>query len=818
MTVVDEKRLTEKLADQARYRSGMGGQQRAGRRLDEQEIRNQVSDLRPGLKIDIQRARLVTQAYKENDGEPIVIRRAKALANFLDNMSLYLGEHDRIVGNSSRTPDHTISYPELYSRWLDKAIDMGYKSMLTDEERAEMHEINKYWLNKSTQGLERFILADEDKPYWSYFNQGVFIWVHGYHAGQMPNYEKLFKIGLKGLLKQAQDKLAEIKSDRSLIRDNPREFLKKKAFLESVIISLEAGIRWSKRYAELARAMAREANSERRKELEQIAEACEWVPENPPRTFFEALQFWYFIFLINRVIDMQTAGIGDRFDYLFYPFFKKDKDEGRITREDAQELLEHVWIKLTEHPDLNPPIMASASKATLRYLTIGGQDSLGKDVTNELTYILMDSVKSLKLTEPMICVRLHRNTPDEFLYRFTDVLRQDAGHYGIFNDEYMVPYLMSKGIPPQDARNWAVEDCLRHTVVGKPMSHRAISGMGFALPKCMEYALNQGRDYKFFEGKQIGYPTPDPLTFTSIEDAIRAYLKQVKFFSEKVVMLANITDALEEQWLPQPFNSAMLDGCIQNATDLRELHYWHKTNMQPVGQTTVVNSLVAMKKLVFEDKIATMAELLQALRDNWEGHEELRRKFLDAPKFGNDDDYVDLFARNVHIRTCQTMHAFKTIYGHNVTCDGSGSVSYFNFSGFTGATPDGRQDRDLFNDGTISPLPGTDKKGPTAVLKSVAKVEPLLTFNHLFNQRWTPESLEGDNRSKFVGYLRTFVDLGIHHIQGNVIHDKVLYDAQKHPEDHQDLIVRIAGFSAYFIDLHKEVQDQLISRTKQKLS
>ena len=299
---------------------------------------------------------------------------------------------------------------------------------------------------------------------------------------------------------------------------------------------------------------------------------------------------------------------------------------------------------------------------------------------------------------------------------------------------------------------------------------------------------------------------------------IKAYLEQVKFFTEKIVIFSNITDAVEEIWLPQPFNSALLDGCIENAQDVRELHKWHKTNMQPVGQVTVANALVAMKKLIFEDKKVTMAQLLQALKDNWEGHEELRQMFLDAPKFGNDDDYVDLFARDVYIRTCQTIHSFKTIYGFNVQSDGSGSAAYFSFSGLTGATPDGRKDRDVCNDGTVSPLPGTDKKGPTAVLKSVAKIDPLLTFNHLFNQRWMPEFLEGDNRSKFVAYLRTFVDLGIHHIQGNVIDDKVLKDAQVHPDNYSTLVVRVAGFSAYFTDMATEVQDQIIARTKQRLA
>ncbi len=425
----------------------------------------------------------------------------------------------------------------------------------------------------------------------------------------------------------------------------------------------------------------------------------------------------------------------------------------------------------------------------------------------------------MKLVEPMISVRLHRNTPEEFLYRFTDILREDSGHYGIFNDEFMVPFLMSKGIPVEDARNWAVEACASYSVVGKPMGHRAISGPGFVLPKCLEYALNEGRDCHFFTDKQIGAPTPHPVTFTSIEDVIKAYLDQVRFFTEKIVTFSNITDAIEAQWLPQPFNSALLDGCIENAMDVRELHYWHKTNIQPVGHTTVVNALVAMKKLIFEEKKVTMAELVMALRDNWEGKEELRQMFRDAPKFGNDDDYVDLFARDVHIRTCQTMQGFKNIYGYNVTCDGSGGASYFHLAGLTGATPDGRKKGDMFSDGTVSPEIGTDKKGPIAVLRSVAKIDPLLTLQ-------SPPQSEGHagipGRRKQVevrglsqDFCRPWHSLTLNSMWWTIIFCR---RAQAHPENYQDLIVRVAGFSAYFVDMNKEVQDQIIARTQQRLS
>jgi pyruvate-formate lyase len=345
------------------------------------------------------------------------------------------------------------------------------------------------------------------------------------------------------------------------------------------------------------------------------------------------------------------------------------------------------------------------------------------------------------------------------------------------------------------------------------MGMRALGG-SIALPKCLEYALNQGKDEKFFGGKQIGYPTPDPLTFTSIEDVIEAYLTQLRFFLGKLVTIYNLVDVLDGERLPQPLLSSFLDGCIENGKDCREYKYFPNTIIQPVGQITVANSLAAMKKLVFEEKRVSMAELLDALKNNWQGKEELRQMCLEAPKFGNDDDYVDLVARDIQLRTTEVFHSFKNIWGGPVIEDGTGGSNYYAFSGLTGATPDGRIDRDYFNDGTVSPVPGTDKKGPTAVLKSVAKVDHARTFTHLFNQKFPPQYLTDEYKDNFVAYLRTWGNLGIHHIQFNTISRETLSDAQEHPEKYKDLVVRVAGFSAYFIDLGKPIQDQIIARTE----
>jgi pyruvate-formate lyase len=352
---------------------------------------------------------------------------------------------------------------------------------------------------------------------------------------------------------------------------------------------------------------------------------------------------------------------------------------------------------------------------------------------------------------------------------------------------------------------------MRWNISGKAINQRALGGT-VVLPKFLEYALNQGWDK--FTGKQIGAPTPDPTTFTSLEDVMQAYLTQARFFLDKQFAIYNVVDVLDSRYLQQPFYSALLDGCIEAGKDSRDYKYFGDTLIQPVGQINCVNSLAAMKKLIFDEKKYTMAELVEALKNNWEGKDDMRLEFANCPHWGNDDEYVDEIGRDFMLRNTELVHTFKNIWGYEHAEDGTGASSYYQWSGLSGATPDGRRDRELFHDGTVSPVIGTDLKGPTAVLKSVSKAEHARTFTHLFNQRFLPQFLEGENKEAFISYLRSFVDLGIHHVQFNIVDNKVLMDAQKHPEKHVDLVVRVAGFSAYFVELIKPVQDQIISRTQ----
>ncbi|MFC1985055.1 pyruvate formate lyase family protein [Chloroflexota bacterium] len=811
MIVAKEKRITEIMRENIQY-YGSKGNRGIGRVLaGERDVSR--SPYREGITLDVERPRLIYESYKATEGQPMVLRRAKALANLLDKKNLYILPHERIVGNVTSRPNAVITYPELWWRWLDRAIDTDYRILMeSDEEREELHKIHKYFTNYGVHGMERDFLPDNIKPYWRYDYHGAFSWLHGGRTG-VPDYEKVFKLGLKGIIEQIDERLKEIDTSDLILKD-ARSYYKQKNFLRAARLSLEAGVRFGRRFAEKAREEAKvEEDKARKKELEELAEICDRVPENPCRTLHEAVQCFWFIKLITQVIDLQTPGGGERLDQIFYPYYKKDKEEGRLTPLEAQELIEHLLLRHNEEGQLVPAKQGGGAggMVTVRVTNIGGTTADGKDATNEMSYIILKAIQTVRLSQPSVAVRLHKNTPHEFLLALTDHLRVASGVTSIFNDEMMIPYLANKGIPIEDARLYSTHGCMRWNISGKAINQRALGGT-VVTPKFLEYALSQGWDK--FTDKKVGYSTPDPATFTSLEDVMKAYLAQARFFLEKQFAIYNLVDVLDSEYLPQPFYSALLEGCIEAGEDSREYKYYADTIIQPVGQINCINSLAAIKKLVFDDKKYTMAELVDALKNNWEGREEMRLEFANAPHWGNDDEYVDEIGREFFQKNTDLVHSFKNIWGYEHAEDGTGGSSYYRWSGLAGATPDGRKDRDIFHDGTISPSVGTDKKGPTAVLKSVSQADHVHTFSHLFNQRFVPQFLEGENREAFVSYLKSFVDLGIHHIQFNIVDNKVLREAQEHPEKYSDLVVRVAGFSAYFVDLEKPLQDQIIKRTR----
>ncbi|MFX1376018.1 MAG: pyruvate formate lyase family protein [Promethearchaeota archaeon] len=764
---------------------------------------------RPEIRLDLQRSRLMTESYKETEGQPMVLRRAKALANILNNMDIFIRDYERIVGYQTVDPNG-IFHP-IEQNWKSPqrlANSETGKTLLDDAGRKELDDLCAYWKDRSISDRHKATLPEHLKKYWTY--EGTFLWSQLSELG-IPNYEKLFKLGLNGLILEIKNKMTE------LDQEIPGDYIEQKNFLQATIISLEAVIKFANRYAVLAKESAsKQEIAQRKKILEEIAQTCQWIPANPPRTFIQAIQFFYFIHLV-RYLEYSTLGIGVRIDKIFGPYYEKDLKEGRITKEETLGILQLLWIKLNELGLVYSPTVSSVygGVASLQAVTIGGTDDAGKDVTNDLTYLTMEAAKSLRIIEPSIALRIHEGTPDEVYSKAVDVIKTGIGYPSLFNDEALIPLFERWGVPMQDAKQYAVSGCVYIEIPGKNIVRRSVGY--FVLPKCLWWALHQGVNPK--TGEQHGARTPDPATFKSWEDVLDAYTEQVKFFISKVEHLERINNELLAEYCPRPFYSAILDGCIEQGKECRK---WVYNSMihhfaQVIGGTNVADAITAIKKVVFEDKKVTLPELIKIMDENWKGREDIRQACLDAPKFGNDDDYADLIAREVQVQGETAMESVKDPFGHSHRGDGSAVSATYGLAIDTPATPDGRLDGEPFADSTLAPAPGKDKKGPTAVLKSVSKISTVDTFNHLLNQKFLPKFLQKDLKPAFLSYLKTWKALNIPHIQFNVVDKETLLQAKVQPEKYSELIVRVAGFSAYFVDLSSGLQDHIIARTEQSL-
>ncbi|MCP4755385.1 MAG: hypothetical protein GY866_31360 [Proteobacteria bacterium] len=765
---------------------------------------------RSNIKLNVERNRLLTESFKATEGEPMVIRRAKALAHILRNMTVYIVPHARIVGHSGPTPDE-LYYPievNWKSPWRALNSDDA-RDILDDDGRAEMEEIVDYWKGKTLSDLRKRAFKGDLDTYFRF--EGTFLWSH-WDEGSTPNFDKILAVGLKGVKKEAEDRLQQV------VREIPDNYLDQHDFLEGVIITLDAAMDFGRRYAETAREMAAGENDPKEKQrLEQIAAVCGRVPTEPAGSLHEALQAFWFVNLIRGQLEFANLTCGGRFDLLFDAFYQRDAAAGKITREEAIELVQHLLIKFEESGMWFSPLITGiyGGVQQLEGITLGGQDKDGRDVTNDTTYIVLEASKALHTLQPTIGLRVHKNTPTELLSAATDVIRTGCGYPSLFNDEVLIPLIEKWGETRETAMNYCTTGCVYLDIPGKNNAIRRASGY-FVMPKCLWWALRQGIDPA--TGEQYGAPTPDPETFTCVEDVLEAYLDQVRFFFDKNVKLENTCRGLYRKYAPRPFNSAFIDGCIERGQDQKE---WGTTSSLNafniiIGPTNVADSLAVVKKLVFDDRELSMREFIDVLDKNWEGHEDLRQRAINqVPKFGNDDDYVDLLAREVHHRSEAIFNEFTDEFGAPWRGDGSGVSATYGLALNTPATPDGRKDGEPFSDATLSPMIGRDINGPTAVLKSCAKIDTIQSYNHLLNQKFLPEFLDGENRETFTSYLRTWCDMGVPHIQFNVVDMETLLDAQKNPEKHANLIVRVAGYSTYFVDLSKGLQDHIIARAEQ---
>ncbi|MEW6442734.1 MAG: pyruvate formate lyase family protein [bacterium] len=764
---------------------------------------------RPEVRLDLQRSRLMTESFKETDGQAMVLRRARALAHVLDHMGIFIRDWERIVGYQTSDPAGIYHPIDMNWKSVQRLVNSeAGRTLLDDAGRRELDQICAYWNGKSMSDRQQQAFTGHLGKYWQY--EGTFLWTHWSELG-VPDYESLLREGLTARIRRARARLEEI--DRTV----PPDYIDQKELLEAVILVLESVNRFSRRYALLAADMAAsERDPERKAVLEEIARTCEQVPARPPRTFLEAVQFFYFIHLV-RYLEYSTLGIGLRIDHVLGPFYERDVREGRLDRDQAREILQLLWVKFLELGLVYSPLVTSVygGVASLQAVTIGGLDRSGRDVTNELTYLVLETAREMRTIEPSIALRVHANTPEPLLSAATDVVRTGVGYPSFFNDEALIPLLEKWGVPPEDARGYSVSGCVYMEIPGKNITRR-VAGY-FVLAKCLWWALHRGVDPK--TGEQRGARTPDPAVFRGWEDVLEAYLEQVKFFLTKMVQVENTCRDLYAKYCPKPFYSAIVDGCIEQGKECKQWVYPSMVHdfAMVIGGTNVADSLTAIREVVFDDGIVTLPELVRIMDRNWAGREDVRQACLRAPKYGNDDDYADLVARAVHHRTEAAMETVKDRFGYSIRGDGSAVSATYGLAVDTPATPDGRPDGAPFADSTLAPQPGADKKGPTAVLNSCAKIETLETYNHLLNQKFLPQYLEGDMKPVFLGYLKTWREKKIPHIQFNVVDKETLLDAQQYPEKHRDLIVRVAGFSAYFADLSRGLQDHIIARTEQSL-
>ena len=782
-------------------------------------------------KLCSERARLYTESWKETEGQPIVIRRAKALGKILNGMSIFIRPGELIVGNQASDVRAAPVFPEFFMRFITEELDgepyrfeerPGDPFLVSQEDEKILRELADWWVGKGMTDYKRKLLPEETyKACYNVEAIEIYTWGEGGGSGHfIADYPKVLNKGMYGIIKEAEGRI------RNLKLWEPGA-LEQKEFLQAVIIALRAAINFAKRYAALAREMAdKEADSKRKAKLIQIAEHCEWVPGNPARTFWEAMQSLWFAHLIVQIeSNGHSMGYG-RFDQFMYPFYRKDIDEGRITPEEAVELLECLWIKTTE---INKVRDWAATRVVMGYpmfqqLTIGGQTIDGKSAINDLSWLCLEATANQKIIQPSLSVRWWNECPDDFLLKCCEVINiHRGGQPAMYSDEVIIPSQMGVGISLEDAYDYAIDGCVSPTEPGK--ARREGPSAGYNMHKVLEVALFNGRDPR--TGIQL-YPNPgnkDLSTFESFDEVMAAVKHQLEYYDRQGVIALLCLERAYAERTPTPFASALMDDCIQRGEDIEwgGAHY-NTLFLRGVGMSNVGNSLAAIKKLVFEDKKLTGAQIRHTLETNFEDTSttptglEIQQMLLAAPKYGNDDDYVDLLVKEA------TGHAMRDVRRYTSWTGGRGGFALLPVSQnvpmgeIIGATPDGRKAGVPTAEG-CSPTRGTDVKGPTAAVKSVAKLDHVLADNgSLLNQKFNPTVLKDiSGLRKLAALIKTYFDLKGMHIQFNVVSAETLREAQKHPEEYADLMVRVAGYSALFVSLDPAMQEDIIMRTEHSM-
>ena len=779
-------------------------------------------------KICPERARLYTQSWKETEGQPSVIRRAKALKNVLQKMSIFIRPDELIVGNHAGEVRAAPLFPEFATQFILDELDgrphrfderPGDRFLLSDDAAKELREIAEWWQGETVTDYKYSLYPEIIWPA-AYQVGAIDLTPYGEGGGAghfIPGYPKAFDKGLKGIIKEAEAHLESL-------RVWEPESLDKKCFLEATIISMKAAIDFANRFAKLARDMlSAEVDMKRRSELIKIAENCEWVPGNPARTFWEAMQSLWFLHLIVQIESNGHSMSYGRFDQYMYPFYQRDIDKGKLTSQEALELIECLWIKTAE---INKLRSWAATRVLMGYilfqnLTLGGQRQDGRSAINDLSWLALEATANLKIAQPSVSARYWSECPEDFLVKCCEVINiHRGGQPAMYNDEVIIPSQLAVGITLEDACDYGIVGCVEPGEGGK--SKRMGVGFLYNMLKVLELTLYNGRDPR--TGIQL-QPNPggeDLSTFNSFEELKSALKHQIQHYNRLGVIGINCIEKAYAELTPVPFASALVDDCVARGKDMEWGGAVYNTSVNiGIGMANVGNSLAAIKKLVFDDKKLTGAQLKHALEANFEDKTtmptgpEIQQILLSAPKYGNDDDYVDLLTREATDYLVKDMPNYIDWVGGRYGTLLNPITANIPFGELCGATPDGREAGRPTAEG-VSPTQGSDKKGPTAAVKSVAKLDHVACDSGtLLNQKFHPTVLKDiSGLRKLAALIRTYFDLKGMHVQFNVISRETLMAAQRHPEKYANLIVRVAGYSALFTSLEPAVQEDIIARTE----
>jgi formate C-acetyltransferase len=828
-------------------------------------IQKLIDDMyRKNPEVEAERACLVTESYKTTEALPMVLRRAKSLEHILDKMTLVIRDGEMIVGNLTAAPRSTQIFPEYSYKWLPREFDTLAKRTgdvfeISEEVKAKLLSVFPYWDGRTVNELAAEYMYPETKVA---MDKGVFTVGNYFFNGVghiSVDYEKVLKIGFNGIIREAETAMAT--ADR-----NCPAFITKRNFLEAVIITAKAAIRWAGRFAELAERLAA-TDSANAPALRAIAANCRNVPANPATGFHEALQsFWF----VQAIIQIESNGHSIspmRFDQYMYPYYKADMASGRITKESAQELLDCLWVKFN---DVNKVRDEGSTKGFGGYpmfqnLIVGGQDKNGEDATNELSIACLEASAHTRLPQPSISIRAWNKSPNEFLIKAAEVSRIGLGMPAYYNDEVIIPALINRGLPLEDARDYGIIGCVEPQKGGKTEGwHDAAF---FNMARVLELVIYNGK----LDGVQVSPPTGDFASFTSFEQVEEAYKKQMEYCVSLLANADNAVDMAHSARAPLPFLSSMVSDCIERGKTVQEggAHY-NFTGPQGVGVANVGDSLTAIKTLVFERKQYTLAQIRDAVSSNFgqgvarntpipnDVIEEVVRRMIAtgqgvsseqlaklqelsrnglpgaapaagggaydalykdikaAPKFGNDIPEADAQARFAALVYCREVEKHANPRGGRFQPGLYPVSANVPMGAGTGATVDGRKAGDALADG-VSPISGCDVNGPTAAANSVAVLDHAIASNGtLFNQKFHPSALSGrEGLEKLAALVRGFFDQKGMHVQYNVVGRETLLDAQKNPSKYKNLVVRVAGYSAHFIALDKTLQDDIINRTEQ---